>query len=168
MLLLLTCFFLTICLVGVPFYFMMQFFIYFLAKKLANLDKKLIYVLSFAMSALIYSVVPVIIFENVKILLLFLMLGLMISVSFYSILWCFLRTFEKVFPNRSDLEAHSAPNFLISFTITAPIFSFIFSISTIVFYGFITSSGYDHDHKNGACLCQKIVNSNVKIPVSSC
>ena len=159
---LITRFFLNICLVRVLFYFMMQFFIYVLAKKCTNLSKKFICVLSFAMSALIYSVVPFIIlgtlnivyglkpflsFETLKIWSLFLLLGLMVSIPFYSILWCFLRTFKKRFPNRSHWLTHSVPNFLTSFSITALIFS-------IISFGFLCAleSGLsDHCCEDNIC-----------------
>ncbi len=157
---LITRFFLNTCLVGVPFYFMMQFFIYVLGKKCTNLSKKFICVLSFAMSALIYSVVLVVpfvlihspmpfvtillSFVTLKIWSLFLLYGLMVSVPFYSMLWCFLRTFDKVLPNRSRWLTHSVPNFLISFTTTSLIFLFIVclllcAINSAVESGFVRS-----------------------------
>ncbi len=120
-------FFIIAC-IGVPFYFMMEFFSCFIAKKFANLDKKVIGILSFAMSALIYSLLPFMLgspvsFQSWRS---FLFSGLMLSVPFYSILWFFLRTFKKRFPNQSDESTYSGKNFLTSFSITALIFSFIF------------------------------------------
>jgi hypothetical protein len=119
-------FFIIAC-IGAPFYFMMEFFSCFIAKKFANLDKKVIGILSFAMSALIYSLLPFMLepisFNSWRAFLFF---GLMLSVPFYSILWCFLRTFKKRFPNQSDESTYSRKNVLTSFSITALIFSFIF------------------------------------------
>ena len=122
--------FLYICLVGVPFYLIMQLFSYVLAKKFTNLDKKLIYVISFAISALIYSALA---WQRMRapsfsLWLKCLLIGLMVSIPFYSTLWYFLRTFEKAFPNRSNALTPSVKNVWASFATTALIFSFIFPI----------------------------------------
>ena len=143
------CFFNIVCFVGMPFYFMMEFFSCFIAKKFANLNKKFIGVLSFAMSALIYSLglaillatllmsaesslTPLFFFRVWGILVLF---GLMLSIPFYSILWCFLRTFKKRFPNQCNDLNGSGKYFFISFTISALISFFVFGC---FFYYFTT------------------------------
>jgi hypothetical protein len=143
------CFFNIVCFVGMPFYFMMEFFSGFFGKKFANLDKKVIGILSFAMSALIYSLGLAILMATLlmsaesslnplfffRLWSIIVLLGLMVSIPFYSILWCFLRTFKKIFPNQCNDLNGSGKTFFISFTITALIFFFVFGC---FFYYFAT------------------------------
>ena len=113
--------FLCICFFGVPFYLIMQLFSYILAKNFTNLDKKLIYVISFAISAPIYLALVWQMMEtqSFSLWLQHLLIGLVVSIPFYSTLWHFLRTFEEAFPNRSNALNPSVKNFLASFATTA-------------------------------------------------
>jgi hypothetical protein len=134
------CFFMLICFVGVPFYFMMEFFNDFFAKKFTSLNKKVMGILSFAVSALIYSLGFELLFATCIVtsmtsaefilnpLLLFFMLslpvllGLVISIPFYSMMWFFIRNFEKRFPNECNEPIYSEKKHSISFIMTAVIF----------------------------------------------
>lgn len=153
-----------IFLTGVPFYLIMHLFSYVLAKKFTNLDKKLIYVISFAISALIYSAVAwqMMRTPSFSLWLHYLLIGLMVSIPFYSTLWYFLLTFEKTFPNRSNALTHSVKNVLSSFTTTALIFSFIFFLMSVLTDIAYSCCDQDHnccdqDHKNGVLVPKHVI-----------
>ena len=151
---LLVYFFVIICLVGAPFYWMIQFFIHVLTKICKNLAKESIHLISFTIPALIYSLaLPLIMGTNIsfRLCLGFLAFGLIPSIPFYTTLWYFLGIFQRVFPNRSNKLTQLISIHFISFATTALVFSLI-----PLMLAFFTRSGYEHDHKNGTCWCQKM------------
>jgi hypothetical protein len=147
-------FFVIICLVGAPFYCMLRFFIHVLKKICKKMNKKSIHLISFAIPALIYSLaLPLIMGTSIsfRLCLGFLLLGLIPSIPFYVTLWYFLGIFQRVLPNRSNKLTQLVSIHFISFATTALIFSLI-----PLMLAFFARSGYEDDHKNGTCWCQKM------------